>query len=184
MGAWLGLPVGVKLAWGWDDPDWNWFGDVSVFEKEALSGIPYGDEFWGLDVLVSFGMFELELAGNPGATGDLGDFAAGVAVKEPIPGLNAEFYLYQNGPTTEDWDAMRIALGAGYGGSFGDFDMEAGVNFAYDMGAEAWDSGVALTGAFSMIYADVALTGNDVDALDDLYLYLTAAPIDLKPTLT
>jgi hypothetical protein len=182
VGMWLGLPVGVTLEWGWDDPDWNWFGDVSNFEKEALSGIPYADEFLGLALLVSFGMFELELAGNPGATADSGDFAAGVAVKEPIPGLNAELYLYQDGATTEDWDTMNVALGAGYGGSFGDFDLEAGLNFRFDMddaAADAWLYGVAVTGAFSMIYGEVALTGGETDALDDLYLYVTAAPIDL-----
>jgi hypothetical protein len=182
LGAWLGLEgIGVSLQWGWDDPDFNWYGDISNFEKESMSAAP-SPEYWGLDLLVSYGMFELELAGNPGAATDPGHFMAGAAVKEPIPGLNAELYLYQDGATVEDWDTMNVVFGAGYGGSFGDFDLEAGVNFKFDMddaATDAWMYGVAVTGAYSMIYGEVALTGTETDALDGMYAYVTVAPIDL-----
>jgi len=185
IGAWLGLPVGVKLQWGYDDPDWNWFGDVSVFEKEALSGA-WSPEYWGLDLYVTFGMFELELAGNPGAVGDPGDFMAGVAVKEPIEGLNAELYFYQGGAdnnaTVEDWDMASIDFGAGYATAFGDLDFEAGVDFRYNMDdavANAWQYGFAVNAGYSIAYVDVALTGNETDALGDLYVYASVAPIDL-----
>jgi hypothetical protein len=182
IGAWLGLPVGVTLQWGWDDPDWNWWGDISNFEKESMTAGATADEYWGLDLLVSYGMFELELAGNPGAATDPGNFLAGVGVKEPIPGLKAELYLYQDGATVEDWDTMNVVFGAGYTNTFGDFDLEAGVNFKFDMddaATDAWMYGVAVTGAYSMIYGEVALTGNETDALRFLYAYVTVAPIDL-----
>jgi hypothetical protein len=183
VGAWLGLEgIGVKLQWGYDDPDFNWYGDISNFEKESMTATPGMTEYWGLDLVLSYGMFELELAGNPGAAGDAGDFLAGVAVKEPIPGLNAELYLYQAGATTEDWDTMVMTLGAGYTKAFGDFDLEAGLDFRYDMddaALNAWEYGVAVTGAYSMIYGEVALTGTETDALDGLYAYVTVAPIDL-----
>jgi hypothetical protein len=180
VGAWLGLPVGVKLTWGYDDPDWNWFGDVSYFEKEAVSAAP-SPEYWGLAALVSFGMFELEIAGNPAdvSAGDLGYAMVGAAVKEPIPGLNSELYWYQNASAADAFDAGLITFGTGYTGEFGDVTAEAGVNFQFDMGAETWKYGVAVTAAISMLYVDLELTGKDTDALDRLYFYVSAAPIDL-----
>ena len=174
VGAWLGLPVGVVLQWGYDDPDWNWFGDVSAFEKESMSAATMG-MYWGLDLLVTAGMFELEIAGDPESS----NLLIGAALKEPIEGLNAEVYWWQGDAALGVFDAGQIHFGAGYGGAFGDFDMEAGVNFNYDMGAETWAYGVAVTGAISMIYAEVALLGNDADALSDVWVYATVAPIDL-----
>jgi hypothetical protein len=185
VGAWLGLSdVGVVLQWGWDDPDWAWYGDVTNWETEAISAAP-SPEYWGLDLVVSYGMFELELATNPAdvAAGDAGYLLIGAAVKEPIEGLNAELYWYQNASAADAFDAGAISLGAGYGGAFGDFDMEAGVNFKYDMGAETWAYGIGLTGAYSIAYAEVSLTGNDVDALADVTAVINFGPFADLATL-
>jgi len=180
VGAWLGLPVGVKLQWGFDDPDWNWFGDISVFEKESMSAASMA-EYWGLDLYITAGMLEIELAGDP----ESGNLLAGLAVKEPIEGLNAELYWWQGDTAPNVWDQSQIHFGAGYGGAFGDFDLEVGANFMYNMddvtvpAEDAWAYGLAVTGAFSMIYGEVALTGNETDALNRVYVYATVAPIDL-----
>jgi hypothetical protein len=177
VGAWLGLPVGVKLQWGYDDPDWNWFGDISVFEKESMSAASMG-EYWGLDAYITAGMFELEIAGDPASS----NFLVGAALMEPIEGLNAELYFWQGDAALGSWEESQIHFGAGYGGAFGDFDLEVGANFMYDMeeaATNAWAYGLAVTGAFSMIYGEVALTGNETDALNRVYVYATVAPIDL-----
>jgi hypothetical protein len=177
VGAWLDLPVGVRLQWGYDDPDWNWFGDISVFEKESMSAASMA-EYWGLDAYITAGMFELEIAGDPASS----NFLVGAALMEPIEGLNAELYFWQGDAALGSWEESQIHFGAGYGGAFGDFDLEVGANFMYDMEenvTNAWAYGFAVTGAFSMIYGEVALTGNETDALNRVYVYATVAPIEL-----
>jgi hypothetical protein len=177
VGAWLDLPVGVRLQWGYDDPDWNWFGDISVFEKESMSAASMA-EYWGLDAYITAGMFELEIAGDPASS----NFLVGAALMEPIEGLNAELYFWQGDAALGSWEESQIHFGAGYGGAFGDFDLEVGANFMYDMeeaATNAWAYGLAVTGAFSMIYGEVALTGNETDALNRVYIYATVAPIEL-----
>jgi hypothetical protein len=177
VGAWLDLPVGVRLQWGYDDPDWNWFGDISVFEKESMSAASMA-EYWGLDAYITAGMFELEIAGDPASS----NFLVGAALMEPIEGLNAEVYFWQGDAALGSWEESQIHFGAGYGGAFGDFDLEVGANFMYDMeeaATNAWAYGFAVTGAFSMIYGEVALTGNETDALNRIYVYATVAPIEL-----
>jgi hypothetical protein len=193
VGAWLGLgDIGVSLQWGYDDPDLNGFGDVSNWETEAIPAFS-PNEYWGLDLLVSYGMFELELAGNPGAKGvGPGQFLAGVAVKEPIPGLNAEVYMYQGNdnvapaPFVDDFDMMKVCFDAGYAGAFGDLDMEAGAYFLFDMddaATDAWAYGIGLTGAYSIAYAEVALNGNETDALGTMTAEVAAGPFADLATL-
>jgi len=181
IGAWLGLPVGVTLQWGFDDPDFAWYGDISTFEKESMTATPGMGEYWGVDLVVTAGMLVLEFAADPAdvAAAEAGNALIGVAVKEPIEGLNAELYWYQGGVAADVYDAGVITFGAGYGGAFGDFDLGVGANFQYDMGAETWAYGLAVTGMYSMLNVEVALLGNDVDALSDVWVYATVAPIDL-----
>ena len=184
IGAWLGLgDIGVSLQWGWDDPDVAAFGDVTNWETEAFYGLS-PDEYWGLDLVVSYGMFELEIAANPADVGDSGYLLAGVAVKEAIEGLNAEVFYFQNVSAYDVFDEGVILFDAGYAGAFGDVDVEAGVNFQYNMGAgDAWEYGIGLTGAYNIAYAEVSLYGNETDALDTMTAAVHVGPFADMATL-
>jgi hypothetical protein len=114
LGKWLGLPVGFKVMWGYDDPDANEFGDVTGYGNQAYDFSP--GEYWGLGFMFSWNFLELEAAFNPGTespfpatltqeTYDLGKLLIGVAAKEPIPGLNAEVYWFQGGNDAEAYGA-------------------------------------------------------------------------------
>jgi len=186
LGAWLGLgDIGVSLQWGWDDPDVAAFGDVTNWETEAFYGLS-PIEYWGLDLVVSYGIFELELAADPAdvAGGDSGYFLAGVAVKEAIEGLNAEAFYFQNGSAADVFDEGVILFDAGYGGAFGDVDVEVGVNFQYNMGAgDAYAYGIGLTGAYNIAYAEVSLYGDETDALDRMTAAVHVGPFADMATL-
>jgi len=184
IGAWLGLgDIGVSLQWGYDDPDVAAFGDVTNWETEAFYGLSPA-EYWGLDLLVSYGVFELEVAANPADVGDLGYLLAGVAVKEAIEGLNAEVFYFQNASAYDVFDEGVILFDAGYAGAFGDVDVEAGVNFQYNMGAgDAWAYGIGLTGAYNIAYAEVSLYGDETDALDTMTAAVHVGPFADMATL-
>jgi hypothetical protein len=103
VGMWLGLPVGLMINWGYDDPDANEFQVVSGYGNEEIFNLS-PDEYWGLDFLLTYNIVEVEVAFNPGVSGAAGDFGyllAGLALKEPVPGLNAEVYWYQGGSFSE-----------------------------------------------------------------------------------
>jgi hypothetical protein len=204
LGMWLDLPVGLTANWGWDDPDVNEFHSVSGYGNEEVFDFSKGD-YWGHQFLLSAGMLEVEVAFDPGRSGGLADFGkllAGVAVKEAIPGLNAEVYYYQGGDlaeaegpdevlgtgddgvytNTDDFDMGQIAVDAGYAGEFGDFALDAGVGFVYDMddqAANAWAFGVGLSGAYSIATVTVGLDGNETDALAGLSATAEIAPFDM-----
>ena len=186
IGMWLGLgDVGVSLQWGFDDPGSEAYGDVTNWETEAFYDLGPA-EYWGLDLLVSYGMFELEFAANPAGAGagDLGYLLVGLGVKEAIEGLNAEVYYFQNQSAYDVFDAGVILFDAGYGGAFGDLDVEVGANFQYNMGAgDAWQYGIGLTGAYNIAYAEVSLYGDETDALDTMTALVTVGPFADMATL-
>ena len=49
VGKWLDLPIGLKVNWGYDDPDWNAF--AAITHWDALSIYLSPEEYWGADVL-------------------------------------------------------------------------------------------------------------------------------------
>jgi hypothetical protein len=188
IGAWLGLPVGLKVSWGWDDPDMNEFQIISAYENED----PWNfspSEYWGIDFLMSYNIIEVELAFNPGvAATDPGQLLAGLAVKEPIPGLNAEVYYYQGSDAattvpTDEFGEGYIGFDAAYAGEFSGFGLEAGAYFGYYLGdavgVPAWAMGAGLSGAYSMFTMTVGLDGNETDALNGLTATAVVAPIDM-----
>jgi hypothetical protein len=82
IGMWAGLPIGLHVMWGYDDPDMNEFQVVSGYETEGVPNFS-PTEYWGLGLIVAASFFEVELAFDP--AGLDGKLLAGVAVKEPIP---------------------------------------------------------------------------------------------------
>jgi hypothetical protein len=178
VGKWLGLPVGVMVNWGYDDPDQNEFQNISAYGNEDPWDFAPND-YWGLDFLVSVKMLEIELAFNP-----YGDVApallAGLAVKEPIPGVNAEVYYFQNGVVGEIGKG-RISFDGAYSGDFGGFGVTAGAFFGYDLddtATNAWAYGVGFEGTYSMATVTVGLDGNESDALNGITATVVVAPID------
>jgi hypothetical protein len=186
VGALLGLPVGVVVNWGWDDPDMNEFQNISDYGNEDPWDFssPSG-EYAGLDFLVSYEFIEVEFAFNPGGTVtgvNAGDLLVGLAVKEPIEGMNAEVYYYQNESAIDEYGEGRIGFDAAYAGDFGGFGVEAGAYFGYDLldtAADAWAYGVGLKGAYSIATVTVGLAGDETDTLDNVSATVAVAPIDL-----
>ena len=182
VGAWLGLPVGLVVSWGYDDPDANEFQLTSAYENEdPWDASPA--EYWGLDFLLSYNIIEVELAFNPGvAATDSGYLLAGLAVKEPIPGLNAEVYYFQGGNVATDvFDQGFIGFDAAYATEVAGFGLGAGAYFGYNLGdvGDAWAMGLGLSGAISMFTMTVGLDGNETDTLNGLTATAVVAPIDM-----
>jgi hypothetical protein len=96
IGAWLGLPVGLVASWGFDDPDVHEFQNISGYGNEdPWDASP--TEYWGHTFVVTASFAEVKVAFDPGlASADAGRLLAALAVMEPIPGLNAEVYYFQN----------------------------------------------------------------------------------------
>jgi len=194
VGMWLGLPVGLKVLWGWDDPDANEFQSVSGYGNEEVFDLSLGDS-WCLDFLLSASFFEIELAMTPtGAAfdtatdalgpvaGAAGELLAGLAVKEPIPGLNVEVYYFQNGAAYDAFDQGLVAFDAGYSAEFSGFALDVGAGFVYDMAdapAHDWLYGVGLSGSYSIATLTVGLDGNADDILNSVSATAVVAPIDM-----
>jgi hypothetical protein len=178
IGMWLGLPVGIMVNWGYDDPARNQYESTSGYANEEL-----GDfspvEYWGLDFLVSAGMVEVELAFDPlGADGKL---LAGLAVKEPVPGLNAEVYYFQNQSAGDVFDEGNLAFAAEYATEVSMIALDIGAGFLYNLAdtGDAWGYGIGLAADTGMFGATVGLAGNETDALATLSATATAAPVDM-----
>jgi hypothetical protein len=126
-------------------------------------------------------MAEVKVAFDPGlASTDPGRLLAALAVMEPIPGLNAEVYYFQNN-AVDAFDEGFIGFDAAYAGDFGDFGVEAGAWFGYNLSdvGDAWAFGVGLSGAYSIATVTVGLAGDETDTLDNVSATAVVAPIDL-----
>jgi len=195
VGMWLGLPVGFKVMWGYNDPDANEFGDVSGYGNQAydfspnITGGQVG-EYWGLDFLLSYNFIEVEFAFSPGiadtwvnpATGDQGRILAGLALKEPIPGLNAEVYWFQGGDVATDvLDQGQLGVGAAYATEVGMASLTGGVSFMYDMAdaaAPAWKYGIGLDAGYSMFDVTVGITGMEDSTFDGMTATVDIAAVE------
>jgi hypothetical protein len=186
VGMWLGLPVGLKVMWGWDDPDANEFAVTTGYENEQVydfSPVLY----WGFDFLLSASMFEVEVAFDPGISGGAGDFGhilAGVAIKEPVPGLNAEVYWWQGGtPTlTDEFDAGQIGFGASYETEVSGIGLDAGASFLYDTddtATEAWVFGLGVAVDVTMFHITAGIHGDETDTLSSLSATAEVSPVDM-----
>jgi hypothetical protein len=183
IGGWLGLPVGLTTNWGWDDPDANEFHSVSGYGNEEVFDFSPGDYF-GHQFLLSASFFEVEVAFDPAgkvAATNPGKLLAGVAVKEPIPGLNAEVYYFQGGVAAIDvFDEGFIAFDAGYAGEFGGIGLEAGAGFVYPLlDTNVWAYGVGVAASVSMFDITVGVAGTEDDVLDNISATAEVAPVDL-----
>jgi hypothetical protein len=193
VGAWLDLPVGLTTNWGWDDPDTNEFHNISEYDNEEVFDFSKGDYF-GHQFMLSANMLEVEVAFNPGiADGagfgtDYGALLAGVAVKEPIPGLNAEVYYYQGGsaaagaPEVDEFDLGQIMFDAAYSTEFSGVGLDAGAAFFYnldDAAAYAWAYGIAAAASVSMLDATLALNGDENETLYTVSASAVIAPVDM-----
>ena len=183
VGMWLGLPVGLVASWGFDDPDANEFEVVTNYENEAVFDFS-PTEYWGHAFLLSFGMAEVEIAFDPGlASADPGRLLAGLAVKEPIPGLNAEVYYFQN-EVVDDLAQGKIGFDAGYSGEFGSVALDAGAAFMYNLAdtpaaGDEYAFGIGLAAAISMFDITLGIAGDDEDALHTVSATVVAAPVDM-----
>jgi hypothetical protein len=204
VGMWLGLPVGLMINWGYDDPDANEFQVVSGYGNEEIFNLS-PDEYWGLDFLLTYNIVEVEVAFNPGVSGAAGDFGyllAGLALKEPVPGLNAEVYWYQGGSfseaagadgilgtgddgvytLTDDFSMGQIAFDAAYSTEVAGIGLDVGAAFFYDMddqATNAWIYGIGLAAAVNMFDITVGLDGNETDALNGVTATVDIAPVDM-----
>jgi hypothetical protein len=126
-------------------------------------------------------MVEVEVAFDPGlASTDAGRLLAGLAVKEPIPGVNAEVYYFQ-GEAVDAFDQGFIGFDAAYAGEFNGFGVEAGAWFGYSLAdvGDAWAFGIGLSGAYSIATFTVGIDGNETDTLNSVSATAVAAPVDL-----
>jgi hypothetical protein len=189
VGMVFDLPVGVVINWGYDDPDRNEFQVISGYENEDPIDFSPA-EYWGLDFLVSYEFLEVEFAFNPTAAATIapvpangGSLLAGVAVKEPIAGLNAEVYYFQGGGLTpyDEFGDGAIGFDAAYAADFDGFAVEAGATFDYNLSdvGDAWAYGIGLSGAYSIATVTVGLAGNESDALNDISATGVFAPVDM-----
>jgi hypothetical protein len=183
IGAWLGLPVGLVASWGYDDPDANEFEVVTNYENEAVFDFS-PNEYWGHAFLLSFSMVEVEVAFDPGlASTAPGRLLAGLAVKEPIPGLNAEVYYFQNN-VVDDLAQGKIGFDAGYSGEFGSVALDAGAAFMYNLAdtpaaGDEYAFGIGLAAAISMFDITLGIAGDDEDALHTVSATVVVAPVDM-----
>jgi hypothetical protein len=173
IGMWLGLPVGIKAMWGYDDPDANEFGDVTGYGNQAYDFSP--NEYWGFGLMVSASFFELEVALSPGG---LGDLLIGAAVKEPIAGLNAEVYWFQNAANAADYSIGSLGVGVAYAAEIGPAALDVGVSFEYDLGGSTWDYGAGVAAEVAIADVSVGLMGMDGSAVDSLSASLDLALMD------
>jgi hypothetical protein len=191
IGGWLGLPVGLTANWGWDDPDANEFHSISEYDNEEVFDFSKGDYF-GHQFMLSASFLEVEVAFNPGIADGAGPYygalLAGVALKEPIPGLNAEVYYYQGGsaaaaaPEVDEYDLGQIMADAAYSAEFGGVGLDAGAAFFYnldDTAAFAWAYGFAAAASVSMADITLGLNGDENDFLGSVSATVVVAPIDL-----
>jgi hypothetical protein len=182
VGMWLGLPVGFKVMWGFDDPDANEFGDVTGYGNQAYDFSP--EEYWGLGFMLSYAFLEVEAAFDPGVPEvDDGYLLIGLAAKEPIPGLNAEVYWFQGGDVTNDtFDAGNLGVGAAYAIDISDISLEAGVSFEYEMDDTAliaWDYGFGVAAGYSMFDVTLGLMGYEDEALAAMDFTVDVSPVDM-----
>jgi hypothetical protein len=185
VGMWLGLPVGFVINWGYDDPDANEFGNVTGYENTQVYDFS-PDVYWGLDFLLSYMFVEVELAFNPGveSAADAGDLLVGLALKEPIPGLNAEVYLFQGGAPVlvDDFEQMHIGIGAAYATEVAGFSLEPGVSFFYDLtdnADPAWLYGVGVAAGYDMFDVTLGVYGYDGETLSGMDFSVEVAAIDM-----
>jgi hypothetical protein len=188
VGMWLDLPVGFKINWGYDDPDANEFGNVTGYENTQVYDFSPA-EYWGLSVLLSYMFAEVELAFNPGVEGvlpipDYGYLLAGLALKEPIPGLNAEVYMFQGGDPVEvdDFEQMHLGVGAAYATEVAGASLEGGVSVFYDLtdnADPAWEYGVGVAAGYDMFDVTLGVYGYDGETLSGMDFTVDIAPIDL-----
>jgi hypothetical protein len=185
VGMWLGLPVGIMLDSGWDDPDANEFHSISEYDNEEVFDFSTGDQLGFALLVTAADILEVELAFNPTGTliwddtgsfpGEPGELLAGLAVKEPIPGLNAEVYYYQGESAYDEFGEGQIMFDAAYSTEVGPVGLDAGAAFFYNLDAAAlglaydWAFGVAAAAAVMEI-ADITLglAGTSEDFLDNI----------------
>ena len=180
LGMWLGLPIGLTANWGFDDPDRNEFHAVSAYGNEDRIDFSPSADYWGHQFLITASFVEVEVAFDPGlASASAGRLLAGLAVKEPIAGLNAEVYYFQGG-AVDAFDEGWIAVDAGYAGEFGALALEVGAGLAYpllDTNDMTFSAGVSAE--ISMATITVGYDGNATDALNELTASAVIAPIDM-----
>jgi hypothetical protein len=178
VGKWLDLPVGLKVYWGYDDPNWNDYAAISHYDLTSIDLSP--TEYWGMGLVASYKFFEFEVAMDPGAkTVDAGRLLAGVAVKEPIKGLSAEVYYFQN-EVVDSYNGV-IALDAVYAMEFGDFAVKVGPGFMYDMddaALVAWQWYLAATATYGMFDFSTELSGLEDNAFAAMDAVLKVKPFD------
>jgi hypothetical protein len=182
VGKWLDLPVGLVIHWGYDDPDANEFESISDYgNEEAFDFSPL--VYWGFGFVLSYEFIEVEVAFDPivPATED-GVLLAGVAVKEPIPGLNAEVYYFQN-EAVDTFDQGIIGFDAAYSAEFSGFALDVGADFGYWLDPTAlepdWAFGVGFSGAYSIATVTMGLYGDSNDTLSNISATGVVAPFDL-----
>jgi hypothetical protein len=178
VGMWAGLPVGLKLMWGYDDPDVNNFHVVTGYETEDVADFSPA-EYWGLAIMLSAGMLEVELAFDPlGADGKL---LAGLAVKEPVPGLNAEFYYFQAQAAGDEFGEGQLLFDVGYDTEVAGIALETGAFFWLNLAdaAPGYYYGLGLAGTYNIAKLTVGLNGYEDEALDGLSFTVDIDAVDM-----
>jgi hypothetical protein len=183
IGMWLDLPVTFKVMWGYDDPDANEFGDVTGYGNQTYDFSPA--EYWGLAFMLGVKIVEVEIAFDPYGS-DGGFLLAGLAVKEPVDGLNAEVYYFQGGSgvSADTYDQGSLGIGAAYATKVAGADLEAGVSFEYALddaisafGAWQWTLGIAAE--YNMFEASVGVGGYDGEAFSGMDFTVDVHPVEM-----
>lgn len=179
LGMWLGLPVGWKVMWGFDDPANNMFQSISGYANEEINDFSVSN-YWGLANMLSFGFVDVHVAFDPNVENG-GSLLAGLAIKEPVEGLNAEVYYFQNQSSSDVFDQGLITVDAGYSTEVSGIGLDAGAAFLYNLAdtGDAWGYGIGLAAAVSMFDVTLGLDGNETDALSGLTATVDVAPIDM-----
>jgi hypothetical protein len=174
IGGFFELPVGIKLDWGLIKPNANRYVGVSERGNEKIYN--FEKQYWGFNLLTTIQMAEIELAVNP----EDGNLLAGVAIKEPIAGLNAELYYYQGDAAYDVYNAGSIGFSLNYANEFSGFALKVGAGLEYLLteGADM-EFGFGLSGTYSIAKVTLGYNGNASDPAQKITATAAVTPVDL-----
>jgi hypothetical protein len=175
IGTFFELPVGLKLDWGYIKPNANRYVGVSERGNEKIYN--FEKLYWGFNLLATIQMAEIELAVDPGQ----GRIMAGLAVKEPIAGLNAELYYYQGHDAAHDvFDEGSIGVSLNYATDISGFALKVGAGLEYLLTEDAdMEFGAGVSGTYSIAKLTVGYNGNASDPAEKITATVAVTPVDL-----
>jgi len=175
IGAALGLPIGITATFGYFDTYFTGWNYVSESGWEFYYDWP--------NVVVSqgptaTGAMQLDIAVDPINIHWWNDWA----FDNIMIGADGEFgpinFYAAMGAPTDDFGGGQISVEVKYALDAGGISLGIPVFFGMNMGADTMTYGLGVSGDIDMIHFGVGVEGDDVDALDNVVVDVSATPID------